>query len=151
MSPLFATLLILHVITGVIGVIATYATLLIVLQKTIDPRKFFRTSFLAWASYITSWLTVGYYYWFYYGAVVKPVIKAGQYPWAHNIVMEAKEHIFLMLPVLSLVTVMIAWSSTECLNDDPKLKSAVVFFIATTCAIGTVVALAGILISGGAR
>jgi hypothetical protein len=151
MSTLFVTLLVLHVITGLIGVIATYATLLVLLKKEVVQKKFFRTAFIAWISYILSWLSAGYYYWFYYGANVKPVIKAGEYVWAHNVVMEAKEHIFLMLPVLSLIIALIAWSSTECINSDPKLKSAVIYFVSVTCAIAVIVALSGILISGAAR
>ncbi len=151
MTPLFTAALIAHVVTGIIGVIATYMTLLSVLKKTVDQKAFFRISLIAWISYITSWITAGYYYWFYYGANVKPVILKGTYPWAHTVVMEAKEHIFLMLPVLSLVIALIAWSSTECINTDPKLKSAVVYLVSVTCVIGVLVALAGIVITGGAQ
>jgi len=64
--------------------------------------------------------------------------------------MEAKEHIFLLLPVLSLVIALIAWSSTDCINTDSRLKSAVVYLTAVTCSIAVIVALSGILISGGA-
>ena len=151
MSTLFASLLVLHIMSGLTGTILTYATLLIVLKKEVVRKKFFITSSLAWLSYVVTWFSGGYYYWFYYGAQVKPIIKAGQYPWAHSIVMEAKEHIFLLLPVLSLVIALIAWSSTDSINADSRLKSAVVYLIAVTCTIAVLVALSGIIISGGAQ
>src|SRR3989344_6181175 len=51
-----------------------------------------------------SWFTGGFYYVKYYGTNVKPIIKEGPQPWAHGIFMETKEHIFLFLPFLSLLT-----------------------------------------------
>ena len=45
--------------------------------------------------YIATWIIGGYYYVTFYGPLVKPIIKAGSVPWAHSVVMEAKEHIFL--------------------------------------------------------
>ncbi|MBI2096914.1 MAG: hypothetical protein HYT40_02040, partial [Candidatus Sungbacteria bacterium] len=48
-------------------------------------------------AFIASWLAGGYYYVVYYGTLVKPVIKSGAASWAHNIIMETKEHIFLFV------------------------------------------------------
>lgn len=48
------------------------------------------------------WLTGGYNYLTTYGSQVKPVILAGPYPWAHEIVMEGKEHAFVFLPIIAL-------------------------------------------------
>src|SRR4030067_285327 len=45
--------------------------------------------------FILTWIVGGYYYVTFYGPLVRPVIKAGNAPWAHAIAMEAKEHIFL--------------------------------------------------------
>ena len=57
-----------------------------------DIRSVFFT--LAWiillntfASFIISWISGAYYYVLYYGTAVKPVIVAGDYPWAHKIIM----------------------------------------------------------------
>lgn len=51
-----------------------------------------------------SWLTGGYYYVTHYGAKVKPVIiaEASDLKWAHKVVIEFKEHIFLFIPVLAV-------------------------------------------------
>ncbi|RXA17809.1 hypothetical protein EQO05_11675 [Methanosarcina sp. MSH10X1] len=47
------------------------------------------------------WMAGGYNYLTVYGSQVKPVILAGLYPWAHEIIMEAKEHIFVFLPIIT--------------------------------------------------
>ncbi len=36
-------------------------------------------------------------------AEVKALVKAGPWPWAHAWVMETKEHVFLMLPLLAIL------------------------------------------------
>lgn len=56
------------------------------------------TSFL-----LASWVTGGIYYLTDYQAVVKPVIKAGPLPWAHSVITETKEHLFLFLPFLAVL------------------------------------------------
>ncbi len=38
----------------------------------------------------------------HYGPAVKPVILKGPIPWAHNLVMETKEHIALFIPIVAL-------------------------------------------------
>lgn len=60
------------------------------------------------ASYLTAllitagcWIAGGYNYLTVYGSQVKPVILAGPHPWAHEVVMEAKEHIFVFLPIIA--------------------------------------------------
>jgi hypothetical protein len=49
-----------------------------------------------WLSYFLA----GYFYVFLYGPD-KAVIKAGPWPFAHNLVTETKEHVFLMLLLLA--------------------------------------------------
>src|SRR5208283_1513891 len=38
----------------------------------------------------------------HYGPATKPVILKGTIPWAHNLVMETKEHIALFIPIVAL-------------------------------------------------
>ena len=62
-----------------------------------------RAGFAAWATVIgilLAWLMGGYHYLTVYGQQLKPVILDGEWPWAHRIMMEAKEHLFLFLPVI---------------------------------------------------
>jgi hypothetical protein len=60
------------------------------------------------ASYFTAflitagcWIAGGYNYLTVYGSQVKPIILAGPQPWAHKVVMEAKEHVFIFLPIIA--------------------------------------------------
>lgn len=48
------------------------------------------------------WIVGGYNYLTDYGSLVKPMILAGPEPWAHSLVMETKEHIFIFLPLIVL-------------------------------------------------
>ncbi|MEK7068668.1 MAG: hypothetical protein AAB964_02540 [Patescibacteria group bacterium] len=50
-----------------------------------------------------SWFFGGFYYVTEYGTLVKPVIKSGPLPWAHEIITETKEHIFLFVPLLAVL------------------------------------------------
>tara|TARA_Y100000310_G_scaffold284091_1_gene306639 strand:+ start:6697 stop:7110 length:414 start_codon:yes stop_codon:yes gene_type:complete len=68
--------------------------------------------------FFLSWITGGHYYLTEYGSAIKPMIKAGASPWAHKIVMETKEHVFLMLPFLAvLVSGIISNKSKEILQN----------------------------------
>ena len=151
MSSLFAFLLATHVITGVIGVVATFVVLLALLKSTPHIKKLRLTSFIAALSYYISWFSGGYYYWFHYGGNVKPLIKDGDFPWAHLVVMEAKEHAFLLLPTMSLVTLGFMYLSSGRLQSYPKFKSSVTFFVAVSLTLAVLITLAGMIINGGAR
>ena len=93
-------MLVAHIILGLIGIGAFYAVWMGLLKKVPKLAFLFWASLLGFLSFIASWLTGGYYYVEYYGGAVKPIIKAGEYPWAHLVVMEAKDVIFLFLPIL---------------------------------------------------
>ena len=80
---------------------------------------------------------------------MKPVILKGAYPWAHQVIMEAKEHIFIMLPFMSLAL----WFLILVLEkqQDDKIKKAVRNLALTILLFGAFIAGAGIIISGAAR
>jgi hypothetical protein len=151
MSTVFVVTLVLHIMFGIVGTILSYASVLTLLKSEVRRKKFFIFSFSAWVGYMISWLSGGYYYWFYYGSKVKPVILEGDYAWAHKVVMEAKEHVFLILPIASLVLALIAWSSTNRINTEPAFKSAAIYLATAIMVLATFVALSGILITGGAQ
>src|SRR3989344_6307900 len=95
----------LHAFFGELGIVS----FLWVFLETLNPERhrIKRAKIAALVGVVflfASWIIGGYYYVAYYGPNVKPVIKEGPEPWAHGIFMEAKEHIFLFLPFLSLLT-----------------------------------------------
>ena len=111
MSTLFATLLILHILSGLTGVIYSFRVTFLLLKKEIVQMTIARTAYFAFASYIISWVAGGWYYWKYYGSNVKPAITSGDFPWAHIVFMESKEHIFLFLPFKRFCNITINISS----------------------------------------
>lgn len=151
MSSLFALALSTHIIAGVIGVIVLFVVVLTLLSKSVNIKKLQITASLAALSFYLSWFSGGYYYWKYYGDNVKPVIKDGDFPWAHLVVMEAKEHIFLLLPVMSLLLVGFAFFSKARLLTDESFKKSVAFFALSMLVLAVLITLAGIVISGGAQ
>lgn len=151
MSPLLQFLLSAHVLLGLVGIIAFYAILLEVLKKTPSLTFLRVSSVIGFLSIVASWFSGGYYYVVYYGSSVKPLIKDGDFPWAHLVVMETKEHAFLILPFVSLVLVLIFYLIGERVLTEPKLKYSVVLLAAVATIIGTLIAIAGMIVTGGAR
>jgi hypothetical protein len=146
MTTLLQFSLITHVILGVIGVVASYAVWLHGVKK-IPPIKFLKISA---GIAVFSWIAGAYYYVVYYGTAVKPIIKAGSAPWAHNFFMETKEHVFLLLPFLSLVVFSILLVFGEELGKEENMpqKRALSFLSGMVVLLGFLITVSGVAISG---
>jgi len=151
MSTLLKIALSSHVIFGIIGVIAVYAVWMSLLKKTPSINFLKYASLTAFISYLISWVTGGYYYVVYYGGVVKPVIKAGEYPWAHAFFTEVKEHVFLFLPFASLSIFLTFWLMGDKLIEDRLLRRSLMFVALAVFLIGAYVTASGVIMSGAAR
>ena len=79
------------------------------------------------------------------------MIKAGPYPWAHTVFMEAKEHIFLFLPFLAVVVTLLVWQSAPELSTRPDLKRALTWLTGVLTGLGIIITLAGAVVSGAVR
>lgn len=141
----------IHILIGVIGIIASYMTLMWLFKREIPIHLLKWSSFIAFISYITAWFTGGYYYVVYYGDIVKPIIKDGPNPWVHFIIMEVKEHIFLFLPILSFVILFIVWLKGNLLQENRSFRNALALIALITFIIAVSMAFGGVLISGSAR
>ena len=97
-----------------------------------------------------SWFTGGYYYLKFYGSLVKPVIVAGVAPWAHEIFMETKEHIFLFVVPMAFTGLCIALLDQETINRI-GLKRSAMWLVGTVAGIGLLVGAMGYIISSAAR
>ncbi len=150
MSQIFVTTLIVHVIAGIVGFIATYAVLMSLCKResSIKMLRFF--SSLAFISYLTSWFAGGYYYVFRYGSEVKPIIKGGDSAWAHAFFMEVKEHLFLLLPVLTFMLALVFFLRGEDVVSKGKAKRAMMYLTVLTALLALFITVSGILISGSA-
>ena len=151
MSAFLSVFLIIHVISGVIGIFLFGGIALNLLKQKPSFKMLKWFSLSGFLSLMISWtISGGYYYVTYYGKAVKPIIQASARPWVHSVIMETKEHIFLFLPFLAFLVMLIIWFYQESLAEKPRLKNmtAVISFLITI--IGIAISLAGILISGTA-
>ena len=79
------------------------------------------------------------------------MILAGAYPWVHKIVMEAKEHIFLFIPFMTLVVMIGIFAAPDAILGDRPIKKSLAWLSAFVFVLGALIALAGVAISGAAR
>lgn len=151
MTDFLKLLLVSHVVLGLLGVAAFYACWMWLL-KAAPPAGLLRKASLKGALFfVLSWFAGGYYYATYYGTAVKDVIKKGQYPWAHSVFMEAKEHIFLFLPFLAITLAVVLAAAADGLEKNRPVKSAAALLAGTIAILGIIITLAGATISGAVR
>lgn len=151
MSTLFAVLLVLHILFGLLGVMSSFRATLFLLKENVLVAQITRASYVASVAYILSWLSGGWYYWKYYGSNVKPAIVGGDFPWAHLVFMEAKEHVFLFLPFATLALALALSLKGGVIIANPRLRRCTMLLSLTITVLAVIVTLSGILISGGAR
>ncbi|MDP3993985.1 MAG: hypothetical protein Q8P75_03340 [bacterium] len=151
MTTLLKFLLASHVVLGLLGVAAFYAVWMQLLKQKVSVRFTKISSIWGALFLVLSWVTGGYYYATYYGAAVRSVIRAGQYPWAHSVFMEAKEHIFLFLPFLGIVLAIVLVAVGEQINSKPVLKKELAILAGVISVLGIIIILSGAIISGAVR
>ncbi len=100
---------------------------------------------------VAAWIVGGWYYVTVYGPVVKPVILGSAYPWAHTVVMETKEHIFLFIPVMAAVVTIALLSSKDFKEMATKGRTALGLLSALVFLAAFSMSFFGFLISSGAR
>ena len=119
-------------------------------NRTWNTRHIRITAVIGVVGFVLSWIFGGYYYAAYYGSLVKPVIKSGLAPWAHNIIMETKEHIFLFIVPLAITAITIAF-----LNQDEfqklNIRRSTFLLVGFVAVLGLTVGLMGFIISSAAR
>lgn len=140
----------LHLGFAIVGIDA-FLWLLGMLKRRGSSQKSMAISAAAGVlAFVGSWIAGGYYYVVYYGTLVKPVIKSGVAPWAHSIVMETKEHIFLFIVPLAMTTlfaVLLGEREMERLGIRPLVMGLVY----TVVALGFLIGALGFAISAAAR
>ncbi len=151
MNTLTALNLVLHIVFGLLGVMAIYSALVVLMKErpSVGFLRFLSVSGLLFM--LLAWITGGYYYTTYYGSAVKPIIKAGQFSWAHTLIMEAKEHTFLLLPFLVAVLMLGVLLVNSSLLNDPRVRRPLAALAGVAFTIGAIIALAGVVISGAVR
>lgn len=105
-------------------------------------------SILGALAIFSSWITGGYYYLYYYGANIKPQILAGSQPWAHKLIMETKEHIFLIIPVIAVTILLSVFLLKDEFQTEPQIKKSVSALLALNAILGILMMVMGFIISG---
>lgn len=100
---------------------------------------------------IGAWFFGGFYYITEYGAAVKPIIKSGPMPWAHEVITETKEHVFLFLPFLAILALgLLNRYHTEFLQNR-NFRIAVLLLSGLIVLMAFAMAGMGFIISSGFR
>ena len=109
-----------------LGAIAGAALIWVIVEtRHRDQLRLGRARLAAWTAVVgivAAWLLGGLQYLAVYGSQLKPVIIEGDWPWAHRILMEAKEHLFLFLPVLAATAALLLSTGGD---DDPAAREGV--------------------------
>jgi asparagine N-glycosylation enzyme membrane subunit Stt3 len=97
-----------HPTFGVFGMLAAVWLLVEALNASEANRNRIRyAAFAVTVCIVMAWLLGGYWYTVYY-APEKAIILKGPWPWAHNFVMETKEHLFFIPLILALYLPIVA-------------------------------------------
>lgn len=143
--------LVVHVVAGVVGVIAAYTILIEILRREPQVKKLVTASVFSLVGYLLSWVSGGYYYLTFYGSQVKPLILNGPYPLAHSIFTEAKEHVFIFLPLIAAVTCLLVCANKAKLTQSGALKKSFTWLTVIQVVLGVFVTVAGFIMSGSVR
>ena len=136
-----------HAALGVLGImfaVALFVDVLNVNKGNIERLK--KLSLAVAVLIVLAYLIGGYWYVVYYGHD-RDIIKAGQWPWAHNFFMEVKEHIFFAMLLLSMYLPIVVYGNVP-LTEKPK-RSLVLGVSALIVLFGLLMEGAGGIISKG--
>lgn len=107
----------------------------------------------AFANVAGCWIAGGYSYLTDYGQRVKPVILDSATPWAHLVITEAKEHVFIFIPTLSVLLALMLRSAArdDEIAEDPIVRRSLGVLAALALAMVLLMFVFGALISSAGR
>ena len=142
----------LHAVVAEIGLFAFIWVFVELLNPTEVRIKRAKIASIIGVSFLVlSWFVGGAYYVGDYGTDVKPVIKSGDAAWTHGIAMEVKEHVFLFLPILAIVTSLLIFRYDNEIIRKEGEKIAIDLLAGLIFLMGFAMAGLGIMISMGFR
>jgi hypothetical protein len=97
------------------------------------------------------WIIGGYHYLSAYRENIRGIILSGSQPWAHEIIMETKEHIFLFLPMVAILLALGLHSvSSEGTGTGGEVRKAVVVTAALALFLVILMLVMGAVLSNAA-
>jgi len=148
MNSLFLNALVWHILLGIAAIVAFAGLQLLLRGKELNIRMIKIFSLLGFLGFLGSWIFGGYYYVAYYGKAVKSQILKSADPWAHNILMESKEHVFLFLPFLAFVVFILVNLLPKDVIENEQFRKSLSLLCFVIVALGIIITLSGIGISG---
>ena len=115
-------------------------------------RARFAASVAAISNVVGCWLIGGRVYLTDYRETVRGIIIDSAAPWAHLIVMEAKEHVFIFIPILSLLLALVLGRTakdSELSGDPSVIRSLVLLTVLVLAMILLMFVLGGVISSAG--
>ncbi len=140
----------LHLAFAIVGIDAFFWLLGEIKNNSWRKTRLYWSAIVGVLAFVLSWLTGGYYYVRYYGDLVKPIIKSGLAPWAHNIIMETKEHIFLFIIPLALTALFITFLDKKEF-EELNIKRVSMVLVLLIVGLGLLIGAMGFIISAAAR
>ncbi len=121
------------VLHSVFGAIAAFSLTWIIIETyNLTENGILRIKIAGWVAAIFNiigcWILGGYYYLTFYATDAKLKILESNQPWAHQILMETKEHIFLFLPIitLSIALILLFQGKDNTLLTDKKAQRSII-------------------------
>ncbi|HVW10961.1 MAG TPA: hypothetical protein VHC90_20385 [Bryobacteraceae bacterium] len=141
-------ILLSHATCGVIGIAAALWVFVEALNATPQSAVRMRTAALIGAVAMSAaWILGGYWYVRFYPAE-KAMILQGPWPFAHNIFMETKEHLFFITAILSFL---LAIAVRDPIHENRPARKMVLSVAALVVVTGLAVEGAGAVIDHGAK
>jgi len=151
-SNIMHTLVGLHAFLGEAGALAFLWVFVEVLNASgPSVKRAFRVASVGVVLLILAWIVGGWHYLTDYATAVKPVIKAGPTPWAHIVITETKEHIFLFIPFLAFFVWGLLHRYRDELMTNADARKAVLAISLLVVLLAFAMAGMGVLISSGFR
>lgn len=142
----------LHAGLGEIGALASLWVLVEILNASESSLRRARTAALIAVLFLAgSWFFGGYNYLTNYTEIVKPIIKNGPLPWAHSVITETKEHVFLFLPFLAVLELSLLTKFSKEILVDSNIKKAATYTAILTVLLFLAMVGMGVFISSGFR
>lgn len=137
-----------HPTFGVLGILAAVWVFVETLNAGQDNAARIRIAALAVAAFmLLSWVLAGYWYVNFYSPD-KALILKGPWPWAHQIFMETKEHLFFIPLILALY---LPFATRERLFANKLARTMVLSVAALIAASGFAIEGAGAVINYGVK
>lgn len=141
-------ILLSHATFGVAGCLAALWVFVEVLNARPENSGRIRAAALVTAVCIAAaWICGGYWYVHFYSPE-KALILAGPWPFAHNLFMETKEHLFFVTAILS---VLLPMTTREKLSSNPAARNLVLCVAGLIAITGLAVEGAGAIIDHGVK